>query len=59
MRARKQILKASLQGIAELHDREVVHLGKFSHFCTHKAIDQELNLFRYQARQYHGQFLLE
>ncbi|KAL9127414.1 MAG: hypothetical protein Q9217_003710 [Psora testacea] len=26
MQARKQILKASLQGIAELHDRDVVHL---------------------------------
>jgi hypothetical protein len=26
-RARKQILKASLRGIAELHDRDVVHLG--------------------------------
>ncbi|KAI0479965.1 kinase domain-containing protein [Xylaria cf. heliscus] len=28
LRARKQILKASLQGLAELHDRDIVHLGK-------------------------------
>jgi tRNA A-37 threonylcarbamoyl transferase component Bud32 len=28
MRARKEILKATLQGIAELHDRDIVHLGK-------------------------------
>ncbi len=27
LRARKLILKASLRGIAELHDRHVVHLG--------------------------------
>jgi hypothetical protein len=27
MRARKEILKATLQGIAELHDRNIVHLG--------------------------------
>ena len=27
MQARRQILKASLQGIAELHDQDVVHLG--------------------------------
>ena len=26
--ARKQILKASLRGIAELHDQDVVHLSK-------------------------------
>lgn len=25
---RKQVLRASLQGIAELHDRDIVHLGK-------------------------------
>lgn len=30
MRARKEILKAALQGIAELHDRDIVHLGKHS-----------------------------
>lgn len=28
MRARKQILKDSLRGIADLHDREIVHLGR-------------------------------
>jgi hypothetical protein len=28
IQARKQILKTSLQGIAELHDRDIVHLGK-------------------------------
>ena len=27
VQARKQILKASLRGIAELHDRDIVHLG--------------------------------
>jgi serine/threonine protein kinase len=27
MNARKEILKESLQGIAELHERDVVHLG--------------------------------
>ncbi len=32
LRARKQILKASLRGIAELHDRDIVHLGKAIHF---------------------------
>lgn len=29
---RKQILKATLLGIAELHDRNVVHLGKISFY---------------------------
>jgi hypothetical protein len=28
LKARKQILKASLLGIADLHDRHIVHLGK-------------------------------
>jgi hypothetical protein len=28
MQARKKILKTSLQGIAELHDLDIVHLGK-------------------------------
>jgi tRNA A-37 threonylcarbamoyl transferase component Bud32 len=28
MRARKEILKATLQGIADMHDRDIVHLGK-------------------------------
>ena len=28
IRARKEVLKAALQGIAELHDRDIVHLGK-------------------------------
>lgn len=28
VRARKEVLKAALQGIAELHDRDIVHLGK-------------------------------
>lgn len=27
IQARKQILKASLRGIAELHSRDIVHLG--------------------------------
>jgi hypothetical protein len=28
VRARKEVLKAALQGTAELHDRDIVHLGK-------------------------------
>jgi hypothetical protein len=28
LQARKRILKASLLGIAELHDQHIVHLGK-------------------------------
>ena len=31
VRARKEILKTTLQGIAELHDRDIVHLGKPSY----------------------------
>jgi hypothetical protein len=27
MQARRKVLKASLQGIADLHERDVVHLG--------------------------------
>lgn len=27
LQARKQILKSALQGISELHDRDIVHLG--------------------------------
>ena len=34
LQARKQILKVSLQGIAELHDRDVAHLGN----CFHEPI---------------------
>lgn len=35
MKARGQILKAGLRGIAELHSRDVVHLGKLtSALCT-------------------------
>jgi hypothetical protein len=30
IKARKQILKASLKGIAELHSHDIVHLGKWS-----------------------------
>ncbi|KAF2805165.1 serine/threonine protein kinase [Mytilinidion resinicola] len=30
MKARRQILKAALRGIAELHSRDVIHLGNFS-----------------------------
>ncbi|EUC38679.1 hypothetical protein COCCADRAFT_682 [Bipolaris zeicola 26-R-13] len=29
LRARKEILKAILEGIADLHDRDIVHLGKY------------------------------
>ena len=28
MRARQEILKATLQGIAHVHDRDIVHLGE-------------------------------
>jgi hypothetical protein len=28
VRARKEILNATLQGIADMHDRDVVHLGE-------------------------------
>jgi serine/threonine protein kinase len=28
VRARKEILKATLQGIADMHDRDIVHLGE-------------------------------
>jgi len=28
MRARKEILKVTLQGIADMHDRDIVHLGE-------------------------------
>jgi hypothetical protein len=28
VRARKEILKATLQGIADVHDRDIVHLGE-------------------------------
>lgn len=31
MQTRKQILKASLKGIAELHSHDIVHLGKKKH----------------------------
>lgn len=38
MQSRKQILKATLEGIAELHDRDVVHLGDLSNLCSRGAI---------------------
>lgn len=31
MQARRQILKASLHGLADLHDKDIVHLGD-SHY---------------------------
>lgn len=31
MADRKHVLKACLQGIAELHDRDIVHLGNMKH----------------------------
>lgn len=52
MQARKQILKASLQGIAELHSHDIVHLGEESTLQSHSV---RLIDFRYQTRQYHGQ----
>lgn len=40
MEARKQILKASLQGIAELHDRDIVHLGNTSnHIFSYNSVE--------------------
>jgi hypothetical protein len=38
MQARRQILKASLQGITELHDQNVIHLGNLSNFYFQEAI---------------------
>jgi hypothetical protein len=38
LQARKQILKAILQGIAELHDRDVAHLGNLSNFHFHEPV---------------------
>jgi len=38
MRARKQILKASLRGLVELHDRDIVHLGNLITFLLHEVI---------------------
>ena len=35
VRARKEILKAVLEGIADLHDRSIVHLGKFISSALH------------------------
>jgi serine/threonine protein kinase len=42
MRSRKQILKASLQGIAELHDCDIVHLGKLHtrHFALAESCSE-------------------
>ncbi|OAX78472.1 serine/threonine protein kinase [Emergomyces africanus] len=37
IQARKQILKASLQGIAELHSHDIVHLGEVSTLQSHSV----------------------
>lgn len=46
IRARKQILKASLRGIAELHSYDIVHLGELRAFQPNTS---GLIAFRYQA----------
>jgi hypothetical protein len=35
MRARKEILKATLQGIGDMHDRDIVHLGEPNDSALH------------------------
>ena len=35
VRARKEILKATLQGIADMHDRDIVHLGEPNNSALH------------------------
>jgi tRNA A-37 threonylcarbamoyl transferase component Bud32 len=35
VRARKEILKATLQGIADMHDRDIVHLGEPNDSALH------------------------
>ena len=35
LRARKEILKATLQGIADIHDRDIVHLGEPNDFALY------------------------
>jgi hypothetical protein len=35
MRARKEILKATLQGIADMHDRDIVHFGEPNDSALH------------------------
>lgn len=37
MKARKQILKDSLRGIAELHDQNIVHMGNLSDIAFIRA----------------------
>ena len=46
MQARKQVLKSSLQGIAELHSHDVVHLGESN---AVKLRGLGLTIFRYQT----------
>lgn len=37
MRARMEILKATLQGIADMHDRDIVHLGDPNILALHEV----------------------
>lgn len=45
----KRILKNALTGLAELHDRDIVHTGIFLLFSWNTL--QQLNLRRYKSRQ--------
>lgn len=54
--ARRTVLKAALRGIAELHSKDIVHLGKS--FKSYPRIGV-LTCFRYQAWQYHGRLRRE
>ena len=49
MQARKQVLKAVLKGITELHDRHIIHLGSRVS-CLHEVKSHKLIMSRYKAR---------
>jgi serine/threonine protein kinase len=44
IRARKEILKSSLQGLVDLHDRDVVHLGKYSFVSSEAKAHKHLGI---------------
>lgn len=52
MRARRRILTATLRAIADLHDRDIVHLGTHRGAPPHRGLAAE-HAHRYQARQCH------
>lgn len=61
LQARRQILKASLKGIAALHDQDVVHLGKYLNLARqirapiNPQTMQKLILHQISSRTHHGQ----